>query len=553
MSPLPHRALQVDEVLSAIFRQLSPYVVLDRQEVLTAPNPLGADIGKDFSRSVIESQPCSANQRALLQASTVSRLFSTHALKVLWKTLPDLSPLQHLLDVMGFTYADPDEDVPIHTFSHSIHPTSRVNEWARFRWYTSCVLIVRDVIDLDAFERWSDRGGPPFLPALQMVRFRFDPRCVHRILRFIPPSLEDITLDFNSSSSRSREQPQSCPSEILWRIAARAPSIQVLNLTFRAYPNNICPSLTRFSSLRALIITGWMTPSLHEAIESLENLQTLYVKLYWTRARASMENLQFRRYRSVKRLVVLTLTYPLLSAFQSTEFPSLESVLLEVWPHSSDSSEAIVLGLGSLCNHTPRLRTLSLTTRSAAVHGDHPPPRLVTLIEPLLHKPTLENISLTLEDNYSFALTREDILSFPTAWPNLVTLCLAHAPLRTSDPAPPIRTFFDLIAACPRLETLVLCAEFDCTRLASWQNVSIPPHESLRGLFLGLDQETGSYYPEKTWRGLAAALDRCVPRLDLERELVRPNVVGARAVETWQTVVKHVQDIRAEYAEMVLS
>lgn len=106
-------ALEVEEILGAIFRHLSPYA-WDRQAILVAPHQLNATIGKDFSHIGVENSPCATNQRALVQSSRVSRAFSGQALKVLWRTLPDLQPLQRLLDAMDFSYADCYSGMPIH-------------------------------------------------------------------------------------------------------------------------------------------------------------------------------------------------------------------------------------------------------------------------------------------------------------------------------------------------------------------------------------------------------------------------------------------------------
>ncbi|KAL1940177.1 hypothetical protein VTO73DRAFT_9128 [Trametes versicolor] len=368
------------------------------------------------------------------------------------------------------------------------------------------------------------------------------------MLRLLSAPMRDLTLDFDSPSHRAWDGSRMSTADILSNMATRSPDVEVLNLTFRTYPQDVCPVLPKFSCLRVLVVTGWMTPSLHKAIEALNHLETLYVKLYWARAEAGMESLQVRRYVSVKTIVILTLSEPLISAFRSTEFPMLECARLEVWPHSSDATEGLTQAMENLRNHAPRLRSFYLTARSATAHGDRPPPQLTTVIGPLLRIPIMESLSVTLEDNYSFALTRDDILAFPAAWPHITTLCLAHAPLATASPPPSIKVFFELIAACPRLETLVLCARFDCGGRAEWQDVSVSPHATLRGLFLGLLLETGSYNPERTWRALAAAVDRAVPWMDLDRRLVRAEVVGAQAVETWRGVVGHIRDLRSESA-----
>ncbi|KAI0760965.1 hypothetical protein BD413DRAFT_486756 [Trametes elegans] len=546
MSTSAQRALQVEEVLGAIFRHLSPY--RDGHTVLTAPDRLDFDHAKDFSHLGVEPSPCAENQRALVQCSRVSRTIGPHALQVLWRTLPDLRPLQHLLDVMGYSYADRETGIPFQTFPTHVEPHDNVREWRRYRWYASCVIGVRSLIDYNALEEWSDRGGPPLLPRLKRVRYRYDARSIHRTLRMIVASVRDLTLNFDSSGPSTGENSRSSTVDVLTAAARLAPAIEVLNLTFRAPPKDIYPVLPQFTHLRVLVVTGWMTASLHQAIAALEHLELLYVKLYWSRQEETdIRNLPFRIYRSAKTLVAQTLTDPINYAIQYTELPEVEQLRLEIWPHSSDATEGMMQLIESIRKRAPKLRRLTLKARSAATHGDRPPPKLVTVIEPLLHKPELHTICITLEDNYSFALTRSDILSFPTAWPNIVTLCLAHAPTAATDALPPIKVFFDFVAACPRLETLVLCARFDCTARSDWQLVTIPPHKALRGLFLGLDPETGSYNPGRTWLVLAAALDRSLPLLDLDKtlDLVRPAVVGAQAIKTWEGVVKHIGDLRS--------
>ncbi|CDO71818.1 hypothetical protein BN946_scf184939.g42 [Trametes cinnabarina] len=156
----------------------------------------------------------------------------------------------------------------------------------------------------------------------------------------------------------------------------------------------------------------------------------------------------------------------------------------------------------------------------------------------------MESLSFTLEDNYAFALPREDILAMSSAWPNIVNLTLAHAPTSNQEGLSPVMTVLELANALPRLRKLVLCARFDCTGRDVWRDASIPPHP-LRELFLGLDPETGSYRPDTTWRALASVLDRCFPCLSTKDDLVWPAVVGAKAMEIWQSVLKHLQDIRA--------
>ncbi|KAI0351757.1 hypothetical protein OH77DRAFT_851932 [Trametes cingulata] len=545
MSVSTHRALQVEDILATIVRHLSPYV-WDRQAILATPD--GLDVGpvKDFSLLGVDGIPSVENQRALLQCARVSRTFSSHALKVLWRTLPNFQPLRHLLDLMGFSYADLVEGAPIHTLPSDFEPIAHVQEWRRYRWYASCVVAVRSVINCNALDEWSDKGGPPVLPRLQSARFQLDPRSINRSLRLLNSSMRDLTLDFDSSSHRAWETSGWSTENVLDAVARSAPGVQVLNVTFRAPPQDISPVLPRLRHLRVLVITGWMTPSLHAAIEALEYLELLYLKLYWTRhAEGNLGDLQLRQYPSVKTLVVFTLSEPAILALQATEFPALERARLEIWPYSSDATEGLVQIIQTLHRNAPKLRSLILTTSSAAVYGDRPPPRLSTVLKPLLQHHVLETLSVTLQENYAFAVTREDILSFASAWPNIVRLDLAHAPTLSGDSLPPVVTFLELVTACPRLETLVLCARFDCSARDTWRDTVIPPHP-LRELFLGLEPETGSYRPDKTWRALAGVLHRCFPCLELKRDLVRADVVGAQTLEIWNGVLQQVQEIRED-------
>ncbi|KAI0366171.1 hypothetical protein BV20DRAFT_972202 [Pilatotrama ljubarskyi] len=545
MAGLTHRALHVEEILATIVRHLTPYV-WDRREVLSVPD--GLDVGpvKDLSLLGVDDLPSLDNQRALVQCARVSRAFSLHALKVLWRTLPDLRPLQRLLDSMGFSYADLNEGTPVHTLPIGFEPSSQVREWRRYRWYASCVTGVRSVINCNALEEWSDRGGPPVLPRLQSARFQLDPRSINRSLRLLNSCMRDLTLDFDSANSSAGGTSRWNSADVLDAVARSAPGMEVLNVTFRAPPQDVSPVIPHLVHLRVLVVTGWMTPSLHATIENLKHLEHLYVKLYWTRhaEASSLRNLQRRRCFSVKTLVALSLTEPFVLSLQVIDFPALEHTRLEVWPHSSDATEGLTQIMQTLCNSAPKLRSLVLTTRSAAAYGDRPPSRLLTVIEPLLQHRVLETLSLTLQENYAFALTREDILSFASAWPNIVTLNVAHAPTPSRDALPPVMSFLELVRACPRLETLVLCARFDCSARRTWRDTTIAPHP-LRGLFLGLDPETGSYRPDKTWHALAAILDRCFPSLDAELDLVLAEVVGTKTVETWNSVLQHLQEIRA--------
>ncbi|KAH9885800.1 hypothetical protein C8Q73DRAFT_769653 [Cubamyces lactineus] len=544
MSTAVDRALQVEEILGTVFRHLSPYV-WDRKAVLTLANRVNLNHGKDFSHLGVDALPCMENQTALVQCARVSRTIGPHALRVLWRTLPDIRPLLHLLNVMGFSYGDLASGTPFHTFPSTIELPPGEWKWRRYRWYASCVIGVRSAIDYEALEAWSDLGGPPLLPKLQSARFRIDPRSYNRTLRLLTSSIRDLSINFDSTSSRHWEASRYTTTDVLTAAARLAPAVEMLNITFRVPPKDLCPVLPRFSHLRILVVTGWMTPSLHEAIELLEHLEVLYVKLYWTRnAEPSMRNLPTRRCHMVKTLVVLTLSEPITWALQSTEFPLVETVRLEVWPHSSDATDMLTHVMATLRDNAPKMRTLTLTTRSAFTHGDRPPPRLVTVIEPLLQHSMLETLSITLKDNYAFALTRDDILSISSAWPNIVNLTLAHAPTRNDDALPPVTTFLELVNALPQLQTLVLCARFDCTGRDNWRDASIPAHP-LRQLFLGLDTETGSYRPDKTWRALAAVLDRCFPNLELKHDLVQPEAVGTQAMETWQGVLYHLQDVRS--------
>ena len=113
MSTSVDRALQVEEILGTIFRHISPYV-WDRKAVLTVPNRVNLNHGKDFSHLGVDALPCMENQTALVQCARVSRTIGPHALKVLWRTLPDIRPLLHLLNVMGFSYGDSASGMPFH-------------------------------------------------------------------------------------------------------------------------------------------------------------------------------------------------------------------------------------------------------------------------------------------------------------------------------------------------------------------------------------------------------------------------------------------------------
>ncbi|KAI0635544.1 hypothetical protein C8Q77DRAFT_575789 [Trametes polyzona] len=534
-------ALQTEEVLVAVFRHLSPYV-WDRQTLLTSPDYLDIDPRKDLSHFGADVLYNSENKRALVQCARVSRAFCPHALKVLWRTLPNLRPLERLLDLFQFSYADLEAGTPIHV--SDIRTPSTCNEG---NWLTStdasCIFRRCNTICAGRSQLAEiPLGGPPSLPKLQRARFRLDSRSINRTLRFVTPTARDLTLNFDSPGMWGG----SClnAEDVLAAAARRAPALEVLDVTFRSPPKKPLP---QFPNLRVLAMTAWMTPQLHQAIEKLERLELLYMKLYQQRhTEGSTLALQQRRRCLVKTFIVLTLTDSVVSALQMTDFPALERTRLEVWPHSSDASEGLRQIVDSLHKYAPALHTFVLTTRSAYQHGDRPPPRLISIIEPFLEHPVLETLSLTLEDHYAFALTRTDILAFAGAWPNIVTLHLAHAPApaASGDPLPPVTTVLELAAACPRLETLVLCAKFDCTGRDAWRNAAIAPHP-LRALFLGLDAETGSYRPDKTWRALAEVLDRCFPHLDTARELVHPAVVGAKAVGIWQMVIQSLLEIRA--------
>lgn len=113
LSTLAHRALQIDEVLTLVFCHLSPYI-WERQVLLASPDGLRIDFGKDFSHLVADTLPRADNQKALVHCSQVSCTFCPHALKVLWQTLPNLRPVQHLLDSMQFSYVDPESGTPCH-------------------------------------------------------------------------------------------------------------------------------------------------------------------------------------------------------------------------------------------------------------------------------------------------------------------------------------------------------------------------------------------------------------------------------------------------------
>ncbi|KAI9000504.1 hypothetical protein BD414DRAFT_471832 [Trametes punicea] len=266
-------------------------------------------------------------------------------------------------------------------------------------------------------------GGPPLLPRLQSARFHFDPRSINRTLRLFNSSLRDLTINSDSAESRTWEGSRWTTADVLLIAASVAPAVEVLNMTFKVPPKGLFPVLPRFANLRVLVVTGWMTPSLHQAIEALEHLELLCVKLYWSRRpEVSMHDLCIRRCRSVKAMVALTMSEPIVQALQATEFPVVERVRLEVWPHSSHATDSLTQVMKSLHKCAPKMRHLALTTRSAFAHGDRPPPRLLTVIVPLLQHSPLETLSITREDNYAFAVPRDDLLSMASAWRNIISL-----------------------------------------------------------------------------------------------------------------------------------
>lgn len=145
----------------------------------------------------------------------------------------------------------------LQTFPMHIEPSSlTARKWRWYLWYASCIIGVCSVIDYNALEEWSDRGGPPLLPKLQSAHFQLDPRSINRALRLLVTSVRDLTINFDSNSVHWEGSPLST-ADILWATARRAPAMEVLNVTFKAPPKDLLPILPQFKHLRALVVTGW--------------------------------------------------------------------------------------------------------------------------------------------------------------------------------------------------------------------------------------------------------------------------------------------------------
>ncbi|OBZ66021.1 hypothetical protein A0H81_13999 [Grifola frondosa] len=247
---MTHRALNSFDILLEIFDKISTHTFPHRRE-----------------------------RRTLARSARVCRSFSEPALRVLWRTLDSLSPARRLLITLEIFNNIPPryQNTTEEGFSALLvlPPEIPQQAWARFQQYASYVRTVRGVVEQSKSLNWialaSRIGNQPLFPCLQSITLDMCGTSCTKMLCFMAPSIDSLTIYAESCDDQSLETFLDAISIIspnaVWTLATASPSLFhrvefsrfsalcKVEVAFSSHAPDLFEKLSRLDYLNDLAIT----------------------------------------------------------------------------------------------------------------------------------------------------------------------------------------------------------------------------------------------------------------------------------------------------------
>ncbi|KAI0800334.1 hypothetical protein C8Q74DRAFT_1214309 [Fomes fomentarius] len=509
--PPTHKVLLCDELLRAIFRQMSTGMV--------HPDDKPEDVQERIEL-----------RRTLAHAARVCQAFSEPALNALWCALDNLVPLLRLLP--GFQRRDS-------TYDKFQFLTNGVTDegWSRLQHHASRVrglchypgTSIHTTVWLAVMAR---SQGMTLLPRLRVLDVDHIPVAdIALLLVLLSPSLLELYLSFrndvdpNDPVSGSSPVLSSVSGMLLESIAAVASDLTIFYMDehFPAPSQNL-KALSRLTKLRELKLcdpaTTVTAPALR-AISALSSLRTLSIEdLCLFGASLELED----GISSLETLYVHARPDDLSRLVHGSRFATLKH--FDVLIHCEDGALPTDQ-LSSIFSHLPQtVHNIRMGFCDGAVA---PRSTLADLL--MLMQPLKELLDLTIDAGAGkLTLGDTDMKVLADQWPRIRKFILAddkEQPRPISDPQPTFAALIDVARRCPALETLAL----PCLDTAS-----LPPLEEIPLLRHSLHWlEFARYVGTSTPAEVAEAVDRLFPTIELE---YNPDVTPAsqEGAKAWHPV-----------------
>ncbi|OBZ65194.1 hypothetical protein A0H81_14849 [Grifola frondosa] len=342
---MSHRALNNFDILLEIFEKIFTHTFIDRDE-----------------------------RRTLARSARVCRSFSEPALRVLWRTLDGLNPACRLLitlkifNINQSRYRNTTEE----GFSALLPSEIPQQAWARFQQYASYVRTVRGVVEQSYSSIWialaSHIGNQPLFPCLQSITLGMCSSSCTKMLCFIAPSLDSLTICAESCGDQSLETFLDAVSIIspnaVWTLTTASPSL------FHRV------EFGRFSALRKMEV-GFSShaPDLFKKLSRLDYLNELVI----SHGDGMVPQIGRGCFAALQKIEILIHTGdPLPELLTNFSFPQLHSAHIAIGGPSDIAANRRILD--RLCSGSPLLCIFMLHYEQWEA-TEHP---LMELLEPLL-------------------------------------------------------------------------------------------------------------------------------------------------------------------------
>ncbi|OCH84219.1 hypothetical protein OBBRIDRAFT_425597 [Obba rivulosa] len=548
-SSRPHRALDDPHLLSMIFEVLEVPVTRRHEE---SDDDDADDYRTEEDRTELD------RLKALARAARVSKLFSEHALNVLWKHLRTLSPLFALLRSLRYVDEDSERE-DYESGRESEEDTSRrkflvrpvkAKEWERFQFYarrihSATYSQLEEGLDPSVLEMLARKNGnKPLLPALRRLEWKAEAGPsgdIHSIFTLLPSVLQHLEFSFDpgddvlgyfselNAASTSRKKVPPFVDDFLRRLETAAPVVQKLLITSTAdtlYPSFL--PITGPQHLRTVSLSFMddapvlKTPTL-QALSRLPRLSSLTLQLGDTKLRS--DEFVFPVLQDLR----LDVSTPMsaVTVINIIAAPSLTSLALpSIWGKELQSHEGLFEAIAARFGSS--LRSINICL---GVHSSKESKRLCGLLNPLLGLRQLTAVRLdfawiTLE------LPDTDVRALAKSWPNVRRLFIScnNAPF---DPAPSLSALQYFARFCPTLQSLRI-PQLDLSRDASSRMPAL--YHNLKSLAV---RQT---YGDGDIQRLARCLYFMFPHLDIASDLA----AAPRYISDWSSLIVEYNTVRME-------
>ncbi|KAI0744825.1 hypothetical protein C8Q76DRAFT_789301 [Earliella scabrosa] len=496
-----------------------------------------------LTESLERNEDTSMNCNTCVQAALVCRSFSETALRLVWRTLPDLNPLWKLFhqttNIMhGSTFEATQGNGSRSTFwddeTWRMRPYSMIISerrhsdpvvWARFLNYAQHVRHIQDAncmycegTDVDPnliLALTAHNGGSTFLPALRSLRWYQSPSAGRALLKLACPSLTTLELQHHSQFKHDRQEDL---ADVLALLPSTFPALRSLHIDGFLLLNPptstvFYSSIPSFQNLRKLGVTASVTwDDLHSFIAPLEELQLRFTgpDTWSDRGTLLAPNLQI--------LTSPKLDAVRLKSYADSEFPQAGGDLGVPYPDVTAVLDALTTSQPSICN-------LALEM-CVEINSDNDTDKdlIHDVLYPCLKLSQLKQLEVIDysgdEEPQSLYYSDKGILSLAQNLKHLTRLQLPDYFYKSPSQSMSLASLVPLSLHCPQLTHL--CLGLD-TLLPTGPApvITLPPPEHLHPLKILMVGLPCTAYDSATIAECARVLHRLFPALDIDDSRAR--------------------------------